>query len=93
MKCYNAEVPLKSTMETLKFSIWRNVLILKKFSVCVYIIYVHFRQHIKYFVIASVVADVQLLHSGLKSWLGHECMFTFLYIASLCIVVLYLHEL
>jgi len=82
-------------METLKFSIWHNLLILKEISVCVcvYIIYVHFRHHIKYFVIASVVADVQLLHSGLKSWLGHECMFTFLYIVSLCIVVLYLHEL
>jgi hypothetical protein len=55
--------------------------------------YVHFRHHIKYFVIASVVADVQLLHSRLKSWLGHEFMFTFLYVMSSCIVVLYLHEL
>lgn len=59
---------------------------------CVYV-YVYCRHHIKYFVIASVVADVQLLHSRLKSWLGHECMFTFLYIVSSCMVVLYLREL
>jgi hypothetical protein len=37
----------------------------------------HFRHCIKCSVIASVVADVQLLHSRLKSWLGHECVFTF----------------
>jgi hypothetical protein len=35
--------------------------------VCIYI-YVHFRHQAKYFVIASVVADVQLLHSRLTFW-------------------------
>jgi hypothetical protein len=40
-----------------------------------------------------VVGDVQLLHSRFKSWLGHECVFSFVHIAALHIVVLYLHEL
>jgi uncharacterized membrane protein YraQ (UPF0718 family) len=43
-------------------------------------------------VIVSGVANVLVLQSWFKSWLGHECVFAFVYIAASCIVVLYLCE-
>lgn len=70
-----------------------NSLLYYLLHIIILYIVIHVSYLMEHCVLASVVGDVQLLHSRFRSWLGHKYIFSFVHIAALHIVVLYLHEL